>query len=123
MTSVLYGSGLNYQNGNPLGGEVRRLRNDLTEALRKVDQQTFELAQMRHMYNDLVNRLSEVLKDEDNNPVINTTTYTVPDYEEYKPPVVVQPVVQVPVQQQLTPQQQFTAQRNQVNTVVAGNRR
>ena len=35
MTSVLYSSGLNFQNGNPLGREVRALKADV-ETLKKL---------------------------------------------------------------------------------------
>ncbi len=37
MTSVLYGSGLNYQGSNPIGIQVRNLRNEVEELKKQIE--------------------------------------------------------------------------------------
>lgn len=44
MTSVLFQSGLNYQNGNPIGREVRAVKNEIEELKKQITQLKLELS-------------------------------------------------------------------------------
>jgi hypothetical protein len=44
MTSVLFQSGLNYQNGNPIGREVRAVKSDIEELKKQIVQLKLELS-------------------------------------------------------------------------------
>lgn len=44
MTSVLFQSGLNYQNGNPIGREVRAVKSDIEELKKQITQLKLELS-------------------------------------------------------------------------------
>jgi hypothetical protein len=137
MTSVLNLSGLNYQNGNPLGGEVRRLRNDLNDALKRLEQQELELFVIKNKYNDLLGKLSELFNrehgedDGERGPGFNPNEFALTDLAQVQEQVSVPSApAPPPVQPQLTPQQQFLMQRSQIgsqqnqkNTVVAGGAR
>ena len=59
MTSVLYGSGLNYQAGNPLRSEITQLRREVSD-LRKLLDDSMTEAKVYRKY------ISKLLQESDN---------------------------------------------------------